>query len=80
MTFKNFVFRRKWDGSEMAGMKIVFFAIFDPFWTHILAPKDPKKCNSLNRILVFNFLERQKLYYYQVCDLSTDETEVKPLK
>ena len=26
-------------GSEVTGMKIVFFVIFDPTWTHILAPE-----------------------------------------
>ena len=47
-------------------MKIAFFAIFDPTWTYI------QKWNSLNIILIFNPLERQKLYYYHVCDLKTD--------
>ena len=41
MALKNFVLMEKWLGSEVAGMKIVFFSIFDPIWTHILAPKDP---------------------------------------
>ena len=36
------VFRKSWVGSEVAGMKITFFAIFDPTWAHILAPKRPK--------------------------------------
>ena len=38
---KNFIFRKNWVGSEVAGMKIAFFVIFDPTWTHILAPKGP---------------------------------------
>ena len=41
MAFKNFFFRKNWVGSEVAGMKIAFSAIFDPTWTHILAPKGP---------------------------------------
>ena len=39
MALKNFSFRKNWVGSEVAGMKITFFAIFDPTWAHILAPK-----------------------------------------
>ena len=42
MALKNFSFRENWVGNEVAGMKIVFFAIFDPTWAHILAPKTPK--------------------------------------
>ena len=41
MAVKNFVFRENWVGSKVAGMKTTFFAIFDPTWTHILAPKGP---------------------------------------
>ena len=45
MAVKNFVFRENWVGraSKVAGMKTAFSAIFDPTWTHILAPKDPSK-------------------------------------
>ena len=45
MAVKNFVFRENWVdvGSKVAGMKTTFFTIFDQTWTHILAPKDPKK-------------------------------------
>ena len=43
MAVKSFVFRENWVGSKVAGMKITFFAIFDPTWTHILAPKGPNK-------------------------------------
>ena len=42
MALKNFSFRKNWVESEVAGMKITFFAIFDPTWAHILAPKRPK--------------------------------------
>ena len=38
MACKNFVFRENWVGSEVAHMKIAFFVIFAPDWTHILAP------------------------------------------
>ena len=41
MAFKNFFFRENWVESEVAGMKIAFFAVFDPTWPHILAPKGP---------------------------------------
>ena len=42
MALKNFSFKKNWVGSEVAGMKIAFFAIFDQTWAHILAPKRPK--------------------------------------
>ena len=42
MALKNFSFRKNWVGSEVAGMKITLFAIFDPTWAHILSPKKPK--------------------------------------
>ena len=42
MALKNFAFKENWVGSEVAGMKIAFFAIFDPTRTTILALKDPK--------------------------------------
>ena len=41
MALKNFFFRENWVWSEKAGMKITFFAIFDPAWTHFLAPNVP---------------------------------------
>ena len=34
MAFKYVVFRENWVGSKVAGMKIAFFAIFDPTWVH----------------------------------------------
>ena len=40
---KNFVFRENWVGSMVAGMKTTFFAIFNPTWNHILAPKGTNK-------------------------------------
>ena len=44
MVFQKFVFRENWVGSKVVtGMKTIFFAIFDPIWTHILAPKHPNK-------------------------------------
>ena len=42
MALKNFSFRKNWVGSEVAGMKITFFAIFDPTWAYILALIRPK--------------------------------------
>ena len=38
MAVNNFGFKKNWVGSEVAIMKIVFFAIFGPTLTHILAP------------------------------------------
>ena len=72
MALKNFSFRKNWVGSEVAGTKIAFFAIFDPTWAYILPPQKAKIWNSLSRTLIFCPLERQKLYYYQVCNLKTD--------
>ena len=44
MDVLKFVFSENWVDSKMvAGMKTTFFAIFDPIWTRILAPKDPEK-------------------------------------
>ena len=41
MAVENFNFRKNWVGIEVASMKIAFFAIFGPNWTHILAPTGP---------------------------------------
>ena len=41
MAPKNFVFMENWVGSEVAGLKIAFFAIFDSNQAHILEPKGP---------------------------------------
>ena len=44
MVVQKFIFRENWLGSKVfAGMKTIFFAIFDPIWTHDLAPNDPNK-------------------------------------
>ena len=42
MALKNFSFRENWVVSEVDGMKIAFFAIFDLAGAHILVPKRPK--------------------------------------
>ena len=39
MAIKKIVFGKNCVGSEMAGIKTGFFSIFNPTWTHILAPK-----------------------------------------
>ena len=52
MAVKNFVFRGKWVGGKVAGMKTTYFAIFDPTWTHIFCPQKAQIRNSLNSILV----------------------------
>ena len=62
MALKNFSFRKKWvGGSEVAGMKITFYDVFDPSWTHTLVPKRPKYG-----------IPEAKLCYYLVCDLKTE--------
>ena len=43
MAVKNFVFRQKLGWLKGGWYEKTFFAIFDPTWTHILAPKGPKK-------------------------------------
>ena len=37
----NFVFRKNWVGGELAIIKIAFFTILDPTWTHIVTPTGP---------------------------------------
>ena len=57
MALKNFLFRENWVGSEVAGKKIAFGAIFYPTWTHILGP------NGLNMEFLkqnFNFESLRK--------------------
>ena len=44
-----------WVGSEVAEMKTTFFDIFDPTWTHLLAPKSPSSNNQFLK-QQFNFL------------------------
>ena len=69
MAIKNFVLRENWVGSRVAGMKTTFFAIFDPTSTHSLAL--PKGSNK--EFLAEHFSqEKQKLYFYQICDFKTD--------
>ena len=67
MAVKNFVFSENWVGSKVAGMKRTFFVIFDPTWTHSLAPKGPNK-----EFLKKNFSQEKQKYYYQLCDFKTD--------
>ena len=43
MAVKNFVIRQNWVGRKVPGMKKAFIAIFDTFWTHVLAPKGSNK-------------------------------------
>ena len=44
MVVQKFVSKENWVGSRVVpGMKTIFFAIFDPIWTHILAPQDSNK-------------------------------------
>ena len=44
MVVQKFVLRENWVSSNVvAGMKTIFFAIFDPIWTQILTPKDTNK-------------------------------------
>ena len=59
MAIKNFDIRKNWVGSEVASMKIAFFAIFAPIWTHILAPTGPNKGFLKQN---FNFQSLRKTY------------------
>ena len=62
MAVENFIFRQNWVGRKVAGIKKTFFAIFDPIWTNILAPKDPNK-----EFLKQHFSwEKQKLYLLSI--------------
>ena len=60
MAFKNFFFTENWVGG-LAG---------DLFWTPMT--QKAQIWDSLNTILMFNLLERQMQYHYQMCDLKTD--------
>ena len=42
MALKNLSFRENGVGSEVAGIKLALFAIFDPLWVLILALTRPK--------------------------------------
>ena len=58
MVVQKFVFRKNWVGSKVvAGMKTIFFVIFDPIWTHILVPKNT---NTLFFKQSFSFKSRRK--------------------
>ena len=46
MALKIFFFRENWVGSEVGGIEIAIFVIFEPTWTHILALKR-SKCKIL---------------------------------
>ena len=59
MAFKNFFFTENWVG-RLAG---------DLFWTPMT--QKAQIWDSLNTILMFNLLERQMQYHYQMCDLKT---------
>ena len=68
MAIKNFVFSKNCVSSKVAGMKTTFLVLFDPTWTHILAPNGPNK-----EFLKEHFnQQRQKLHYYQFSDFKTD--------
>ena len=57
MTVKNYVFRENWVGRDMAGMKIVIFAIFDPTWAQLLAPIGPSM-EFLKQNFIFKSLRK----------------------
>ena len=57
MVVKNFVFRKNWVRSEVASMKIAFFVIFDPIWTHILGPRGPNM-GFLEQNFNFQYLKK----------------------
>ena len=65
MAVKNFLFRGNWVGGQVAGMKTTF-TIFEPTWTHILVPKDPR--NFLKSILD----KKDRSYNYQFYDFMID--------
>ena len=68
MVVQKFVFRENWVGSKMVtSMKTTFLPFLTQFGPTLWPQKTQIK-NSLNRMLVFNQQERQKLYYHQFCD------------
>ena len=74
MALRHFIFRENWVGSEVTGMKITFFAIFDPTWTHILVPKGPNNMEFLKQNFNFQSLRKtEAILFDQVCDLKTDQ-------
>ena len=71
MVVKSFIFRKNWAGSKVAGIKTTFLQFLTQpgpiFWSKMALIR----IEHLN-ILIFNQLERQKLYWYQFYDLKTD--------
>ena len=75
MFVKNFSFRENCVRSEVAGMKIAFFAIFDPTWTNIFVRKDPNM-ELLKKN--FNFQSVRKIEAILLpCEFKTDQLEEK---
>ena len=61
MAVQNFVFWENWVRSKVdAGMKTTFFAIFDPTWTNILAPKGPDK-EFVNKYFCFQSIRKTEI-------------------
>ena len=79
MAVKNFDFTKNRVASEVASMKIAFFAFLAQFGP-IFWPQQVQIWDSLNRILIFNLLERYKLYYYQLSDFRSNLLKEKPRK
>ena len=70
MLVKNFSFRENCVRSEVAGMEIAFFAIFDPTWTNIFVRKDPNM-ELLKKN--FNFQSVRKIEAILLpCEFKTD--------
>ena len=60
MAAKNFIFREICVGSKVAGMQTNVFAVFDPTWTLVLAPKgshDKFLKGALSRLRQFSATE-----------------------
>ena len=79
MAVNNFVFMENWVGSQVTGVKIAFLPILTQPGTTLWFQK-AQIWNSINWMLIFNRLERQKLYYNQLCDFYDWLTKVKTLK
>ena len=61
MAIKNFIFRENCVGSEVDGIEIAFFAIFD----HVELLKQNFNFQSIRKT-------KPILYYYQLCEFKTD--------
>ena len=70
----NFVFQENWIASKLAGMKTTC-AIFEPTWTHILAPKGPNI-----ELLKKYFSQERQIILWSILWLSDWLTKVKFLK